>query len=222
MIQIDEEKNCCGCGACMVVCPKKCIDMHEGSLGHLFPTIDLERCVNCAVCEKVCPMLLQADCPSYSKKAYVSYAADERTRFLGSSGGMFGVFADWAISNGYKVYGAAFDENLQLKCTLAEDKTALIKLYKSKYLQSCLSEKLTEIKTRLDFGEKVLFVSTPCQVAALKNFLRKNYENLITVDFFCHGVPSQIFFDKCLKIDEKNLVERLRAIRSAQKNIQVE
>ena len=150
-------------------------------------------------------MLAQPGNQPLEQKAFAAYAKTEDVRFAGSSGGLFGVFARKVIDQGFVVYGAAFDKELKLKCTSAETKDALRSLYKSKYLQSNLTGKYREIENRLKKGEKVLFVSTPCQVRALKLFLSKEYANLITIDFFCHGVPSQKFFDQCLALDRKRL-----------------
>lgn len=205
MIQILQEKDCCGCGACSIACPKNCITMEERSLGHLFPSIDYDKCVNCGKCERVCPMLSQHNNEDFTQKAFAAYARNSDVRFEGSSGGMFGVFARKLMECGFVVYGAAFDERLKLKCTLAETKDKLHPLCKSKYLQSELTGKYIEIESRLKKGDKVLFVSTPCQVYALKQFLSKEYKNLTTIDFFCHGVPSQKFFDQCIELDRKRL-----------------
>lgn len=205
MIEILDEKNCCGCGACSVACPKGCIIMEERSLGHLFPSVDRSLCVDCGKCESVCPMMGRSSNQPFEQSAFAAYAKDPHVRFEGSSGGMFGVFARSLIDRGFVVYGAAFDNNLKLKCTSAQTKKALHPLCKSKYLQSDLTGTYREIENRLKKGAKVLFVSTPCQVRALKLFLSKQYEGLITVDFFCHGVPSQKFFDQCLALDSKRL-----------------
>lgn len=150
-------------------------------------------------------MLAQPSKQPLEKKAFAAYAKAADVRFEGSSGGMFGVFARELIDQGFVVYGAAFDKELKLKCTPAETKEELHPLCKSKYLQSDLTGRYKEIENRLKKCDKVLFVSTPCQVRALKLFLSKEYANLITIDFFCHGVPSQKFFDQCLDLDSKRL-----------------
>lgn len=201
MIQVENEKDCCGCAACAAACPKQCIKMEQGTLGHLFPKVNAELCVDCGICQKMCPM--QKELPQVEQqKAYAAYTKDQQLRFDSSSGGMFATFARHLMKQGYVVYGAAFDENLQLQCTLAENENELKPLMKSKYLQSNIGSKYSEIRAKLEQGQKVLLVSTPCQIAALKQYLKKEYSNLITVDFFCHGVPSQSFFEECLSYDE--------------------
>lgn len=171
-------------------------------MGHLFPRVDALSCISCEKCKRVCPMMHPLHHPE-GQSAYAAYAKDSRIRFLGSSGGMFGVLAEHLLEQGYIVYGAAFDSNHHCKCTMARTKEDLVPLMKSKYLQSDATEQYETIKRQLQQGEKVLFVSTPCQVAALKCYIGKNYDNLITIDFVCHGVPSQRLFDDGLKFEEK-------------------
>ena len=204
MIQILHENNCCGCGACQVVCPVSCIHMVEGTLGAQLPRVDLQKCIKCGKCEKVCPMLhAEKEKNLAPQVAYAAYAENTAVRFAGSSGGLFGTLAKALVKECYLVYGAAFDEDLKLKCTSATNEAELVPLFKSKYLQSELAGRLAEIKQLLDSGSKVMFVSTPCQVTALKRFLGKPYVNLVLVDFLCHGTPSQRFFDECREYEEK-------------------
>lgn len=206
MIKVLNEHNCCGCGACSVVCPKKCIEMRPGSLGHLFPFVNEKECIKCNLCNSVCPMEINGILPSTTGEnhvAFASFSKDSNIRYRGSSGGVFEVLARRLLQDGYLVYGSAFTNDLKLVCKEASNIDELNPLLKSKYLQSDLTNKYKEIESKLKDGFKVLFVSTPCQVCSLKKFLRKNYSHLITIDFFCHGVPSQKFFDECLEFDEK-------------------
>ncbi len=203
MIGTDDKSMCCGCATCAMVCPCRAITMKEDQAGFVFPVVEKDFCVNCGLCEKKCPVLNHKNEEDFAHKFYAAYAADKTTRSNGSSGGMFGVIAKHFIRENAVVYGAAFDENLKLRCTGAEDEESLQALYKSKYLQSNIGDKFFEIKKHLENGRKVLFVSTPCQVYALKLFLGQEQENLFTVDFVCHGVPSQSFFDKCINFTEK-------------------
>ena len=203
MINIKEEKNCCGCMACVAVCPINCITVEKATLGTKIAMADSEKCISCGKCEKVCPMLHNDMKNTTLRDTYAAFQKESKIRFRGSSGGMFETFARVLIKEGYVVYGAAFDKELKLKCTLASNFDELEPLTKSKYLQSDMSDKYIEIKQKLENGEKVLFVSTPCQNAALKLFLNKEYENLLMVDFLCHGVPSQSFFDECIRYTEE-------------------
>ncbi|MEA4964576.1 MAG: Coenzyme F420 hydrogenase/dehydrogenase, beta subunit C-terminal domain [Oscillospiraceae bacterium] len=202
MVTLANENQCCGCSACSVVCPQHCIEMQEGTLGHLFPHIEVGQCVSCGLCDKVCPMKTEIKETDYNQKAYAAYATDKEVRFRGSSGGMFEIFSRVLLKQRFLIYGAAFTKELNLKCVQANSEETLGPLMKSKYLQSDMHEKFDEIQSLLLAGKNVMFTSTPCQIVALKNYLRKPYPNLITVDFFCHGVPSQRFFHECLTYDE--------------------
>lgn len=204
MISINDKSDCCGCGNCSLKCPSKAIEMSVDKAGFIFPKINRNLCTDCNLCDSVCPVFNHKKEVDLNHTIYVAYAKDRETRFNGSSGGMFGLIAQHIILKGGKVYGAAFDENLKLKCTEASCLEELNLLYKSKYIQSELGDIFYTVKKNLDLGTPVLFVSTPCQVYALKLFLSKDYDNLITVDFLCHGVPSQQFFDKCRNYVENN------------------
>lgn len=203
MVHIEKEKDCCGCAACMAACPKNCITMKEGTLGARFPSIDKAMCVSCGMCETVCPIMNIKSDKRTEYTAYAAYSKNSDVRMRASSGGMVETFSTYLFEKNYVVYGAAFHENLTLKCTEATNQTELFPLLKSKYIQSDLSGKYQEIKEKLNAGERILFVSTPCQVYALKLYLKKQYDNLITVDFICRGVPSQRFFDACTTYDER-------------------
>ncbi len=131
-------------------------------------------------------------------KGYMMYANDNETRRLGSSGGIFGLLAQNVIKNGGIVFGAAFDENLKLTIGKAETPEELLPLYKSKYIQCNTTGLFGSVEQELKKGRSVLVCNTPCNIAALKKYLKNDYDNLLLVDFVCHGVPSQDFFDKCL------------------------
>ena len=202
MINITNENQCCGCQACTVVCPQQCIHMEKGTLGSKIAVANIVQCIDCGLCNKVCPMENKTNAVIENQKAYAALAIDGAVREQGSSGGVFETLARKVISSDGVVYGAAFDENLQLHCTAATTIDELKALCKSKYLQSDMLAAFSNVKADLDLGKQVLFVSTPCQVSALKLYLKSNYDNLITVDFFCHGVPSQEFFDECIAYED--------------------
>ncbi len=203
MIEIKNESSCCGCAACAAKCPQKCISMKKAALGTLIAQADKNRCISCGICDSVCPMRKEINTKNNILETYAAYSNKKDVRHGGSSGGIFGTFATALLEQGYIVYGAAFDEGLNLKCTSAAAQEELKPLLKSKYLQSDLSDKYSEIEKYLKSGRKILFVSTPCQVFALKLYLKKEYDNLTTVDFLCHGVPSQEFFSGCIEFREK-------------------
>lgn len=204
MIKILNDADCCGCAVCAEVCPSKCITMSPGTLGALFPSVDEARCLQCGRCDAVCPLRMKLPGePAMEQKAYAAYAADPDDRYSGSSGGVFPVLAKKVLEMGGVVYGAAFDRELQLKCTAAATEEELRPLFKSKYLQSDMQRHYKEIQELLKNGKLVFVTATPCQIAALKSFLGDEYDNLVTADFFCHGVPSQEFFNRCRQYEQE-------------------
>lgn len=196
MINISEEKQCCGCKACEVICPRECIKMEKGTLGFYYPKIEINDCVDCGLCEKVCP-IQNVDIKD-SIEYYAGYAENSDTRLRGSSGGIFGSIAKYVIKNQGVVIGSGFDDKLKLKTFIVDDEEHLELLYKSKYIQTDTNNVYTKIKKCLLENENkfVLYCSTPCNIQALKNYLKKEYKNLILIDFVCHGVGSQQLFDQ--------------------------
>ncbi|NDV82029.1 Coenzyme F420 hydrogenase/dehydrogenase, beta subunit C-terminal domain [Bacteroides sp. 51] len=197
------DNNCCGCYACLDICPQKCITMKEDEEGFNYPSINNTKCIECGKCVSTCP---NTNIELSSRLPYSTYAAianNDSIHKSGSSGGVFSLLADYIIKNGGKVWGAAFDSNLQLKHTSAVEKEDISKLCRSKYIQSSLQGVYKAIKLDLSNNVFTLFVGTPCQCSALRNFLKKEYSNLLIVDFVCHGVPSQSLFNSSLKWFEK-------------------
>lgn len=183
------KKECCGCTACMHICPMKCIAMEEDEEGFLYPVINEEKCIHCHQCENVCPIQNIKDSDARTE-TLVGYSRNEEIRKQSSSGGIFSVLAEWILQQNGVVFGAAFDENFEVHHISVESKEKLAKLRGSKYVQSRLENVYLEIKQYLEINRIVLFTGTACQIAGLKKYLDKEYENLYTVDVLCHGVPS--------------------------------
>ena len=210
MIEIKEKKDCCGCSACVQRCPKSCISLKEDNEGFLYPIVDKDICIDCGLCEKVCPVLHQGK----GRKPLKVYAAknyDEEIRKQSSSGGIFTLLAEKVIQEGGVVFGARFDENWEVKHDYTETMEGLTVFRGSKYVQSRVEDSYRKAERFLKQGKKVLFSGTPCQIAGLKRFLHKEYENLLTVDFVCHGVPSPKVWKQYLKetiarMCDKNMV----------------
>lgn len=197
MISITNPKECCGCGACAQICPKQCISLKEDKEGFLYPAVDNSSCIDCGLCERVCPVINQNE----FQKPIVTLAAvnsDESVRLASSSGGIFTLLAEKTIDNGGVVFGAAFDENWDVKHICIDSKSELPKLRGSKYVQSIIGNCYKEAKRHLSAGKEVLFSGTPCQIAGLKRFLHKEYKNLKTMDIVCHGTPSPLVWRKYL------------------------
>ena len=190
MIHITDKKNCCGCSACVQRCPKQCIRLEEDTEGFLYPQVDEETCIKCGLCEKVCPILNQADKLSVLEVLAVKNPNDEE-RINSSSGGVFLPLAREVINQGGVVFGAVYDESWEVHHVYAEKIEDVYPMMGSKYLQSKIGNSFKDAERFLKQGREVLFVGSPCQIAGLRTYLRnKQYQNLLAVDFLCHGVPS--------------------------------
>lgn len=189
MINITDKKQCCGCAACVQKCPKQCISLSEDKEGFLYPHVDKEACIDCGLCEKVCPVLL----PYETREPLQVLAAinkNEKIRMESSSGGIFTLLAEPIIREGGVVFGARFDDDWQVTLDYTETIEGLAAFRGSKYVQARTGEAYKQCEQFLKAGRKVLFTGSPCQIAGLIHYLRKEYDNLITCDFVCHGVPS--------------------------------
>lgn len=196
---IDKVGNlCCGCSACASVCPKKCIAMRENSEGFLYPVIDREKCVKCGLCEKICPVMHTSH-DNDLREAYGAITKDNDMLLRSSSGGIFTELAKSVLSDGGCVFGAAFSDGFHsVKHVVVESVEGLSSLRGSKYVQSDIGNTFHEAKEQLEKGRLVLFSGTPCQIAGLKNYLGKEYDNLLLVDIICHGTPSPALWTRYL------------------------
>lgn len=197
MIEIKEKKDCCGCHACMSVCPKRCIVMSSDEEGFLYPKVDTSVCIDCGLCEKVCPVLHQG-LARVPLKVYAARNRNERILQESSSGGVFTLLAEKIILHGGVVFGVKFDEAWNAVHAWADSLEGLAAFRGAKYVQSRVGNAYREAESFLKQGRRVLFSGTPCQIAGLKKFLRKEYDGLLTVDIVCHGVPSPLVWQQYL------------------------
>ncbi|MDE5628524.1 MAG: Coenzyme F420 hydrogenase/dehydrogenase, beta subunit C-terminal domain [Muribaculaceae bacterium] len=200
-ISILPHNDCCGCRACGDVCPVSCISFNKDNEGFLYPCVNNDTCIHCGKCTKTCPELKQ-DFNNVPDNVMAAFALSNTARQAGSSGGLFGLIAESVINKGGKVWGAAFDDNLQLRHICATTIVGLEPLLRSKYLQSDTSGCFKQIAKDLKNGTLTLFCGTPCQCNALRNYVGEN-RNLYLIDLICHGVPSQDLFDKSIAWFEK-------------------
>ena len=206
MISIKDKKKCCGCSACVQRCPKQCINFREDNEGFRYPYIDTDKCINCGLCEKVCPIINQYN-EKVPTKVYAAINTNEKIRMQSSSGGIFTYIATKVIEEKGVVFGARFDKNWEVKHDFTENIEGLSAFRGSKYMQSRIEDNYLKVEKFLKDGRKVLFSGTPCQIAGLKRYLKKNYENLLTIDIICHGVPSPKIWRLYLnEIYKKNLI----------------
>lgn len=189
MIQITDKHNCCGCEACAQSCPKTCISMIRDAEGFLYPHADSNVCINCGICEKVCPVINQNE-PRQPRMVLAAINRDDEVRRQSSSGGVFTVLAQQIIEKGGVVFGARFDNQWQVVIDYAETLEAITPFQGSKYVQAQTNGSFKQCKRFLEAGRDVMYCGTPCQIAGLQHFLRGEYSNLLAVEVICHGVPS--------------------------------
>jgi len=208
MIKIDEKKNCCGCSACANVCPKRCIRMVEDNEGFLYPEVEQDICINCGLCERVCPIKNPVkEQVNLEQKAFVAKNRDEVVLRESTSGGAFSAIAKWVINQGGIVFGARLNQNFEVEHVAVEKYEDLKVFRNSKYVQSNIGKTFCQVRNYLNDGRIVLFSGTGCQLEGLLHFLQKNYENLYTIDVICRAVPSPLVLRKYLEM------QRLRGLQ---------
>jgi len=203
--------SCCGCTACRSICPKQCISMEEDPEGFLYPHVDTTLCIDCEACVKVCPFHNPVE-ESRPESVFAAINENEEIRRESSSGGIFTMLAEKVINEGGVVFGARYTDDWQVEIVPTETTDGIAAFRGSKYLQARMGESMKLAKKYLQEGRKVLFSGTPCQIAGLRHYLRKDYDNLLAVDFVCHGVPSP-------KVWQKYLAEVSEAGKRAIKDI---
>lgn len=198
------KNECTGCFSCFNACPKGAIEMEEDKCGFIYPTINEDKCINCKLCEKVCPVLNKIEL-NKPKKCYAGRVKDSRDLKKATSGGIATQLSKKILEEDGVVYRASFTSNCEVSHIRVDNEYELDKLRGSKYVHSYVNNTYKLVKKDLNDGKKVLFVGTPCQIAGLKKYLLKEYSNLYTVDVICHGVPSQQFLKDEVKRLEKNI-----------------
>ncbi|WP_238915428.1 Coenzyme F420 hydrogenase/dehydrogenase, beta subunit C-terminal domain [Clostridium sp. YIM B02555] len=201
MIDIVKKSDCSGCYSCANICPKECINIEVDDEGFGYPVINNGECTKCNLCEKACPVINDPKAQKIEIIAYACRNKNEDIRKSSSSGGVFTLLCEEVIKKGGVVFGAAFDENYEVKHIGAETIEECEKLRGSKYVQSKIGNTYKQAKDFLNNGRLVLFSGTQCQIKGLNLFLNKSYDNLITSEIICHGVPSP----KIFKLYKENL-----------------
>ncbi len=222
MLKITDKALCCGCGVCAQACPVGCIRLESDSEGFLYPKTDEDACIRCGKCERVCPFRTEnLREPAQSVKAYLVKNGDEEVRQVSSSGGAFLLLADAVLRDHGVVFGARM-EGLTCVHGAAQTASGVRAFCGSKYVQSDSTAVWKQVERELKSGKKVLFTGTPCQVAGLKRFLAKPYENLLCADLICHGTPSPgVFARYCEELtQEYGEVPRALRFRHKERNWQ--
>ena len=183
---------CTGCGACTQVCTHQALSMKSDEEGFLFPSLDLDKCIDCGICDKICPVVNKNQANNYNhQKGYIATTHHEEFYQESASIGICTMLSNLVIKEGGIVFGCFLDEDTWKAYHIGvTDTNGIEKIRNSKYLQSDTKRTFTEVKTLLKEEKTVLYIGTPCQIAGLKAFLRKDYPNLLLIDIICHGVFS--------------------------------
>ena len=221
MIEIKDKRDCCGCNACGDVCAHEAITFKTDHEGFWYPEVDKDKCTDCHLCEKVCPMLHISELKHNdfdTPKVYGCYHNDIVIRFDSTSGGLFSALAQEMYKQKGYVGGAIYADTFDVVNFISNDKKDLKRLRSSKYLQSNAEGLYRRIKELLQAGEKVLACGSPCQMAALRSYLRKDYDNLLIVDFVCRATNSPKVFHKYLESLEARYGAKIVAVKDKNKD----
>lgn len=211
-------EECCGCSACVAICPISCIKMKETEEGFLYPIIeDMSKCLHCSLCAKVCPMEASRE-EKNDITALAGYTKNDDVIMNCSSGGIFPEIAKLFLEQSGVVYGAHLQNDHKLTHIEINNFEELEKILGSKYIQSDMQDTFVRCKERLEEGKNVLFSGTPCQIDGLYRFLHHEYQNLYTIDVICHGVPSQKMFDHYVSFLERKHKAKLMDINFRDKS----
>ncbi len=217
-MEIGDKNLCNGCMACVYKCPQNCIEIIENEEGFLYPHIEEDKCIHCGICTRTCEGCKDYFVEEKPIKSFASYNLDLLQRKNSSSGGIFSVLAEWIINHGGYVVGAAYVSKDKVEHIIVGNKNELPELMGSKYVQSFIGNVLGEVKKLLEKQKKVLFSGTPCQLAGLKAYLGKEYENLYLVDLVCHGTPSPKLFRHYVKLMEEKHKKEIRCVNFRDKS----
>lgn len=205
MIHITDKQKCCGCNACGDICHKGSITFKTDLEGFWYPEVNMESCINCHLCEKVCPIIEPAKYVTrYDEPiVYAAYTKDDAIRTDSTSGGIHSMLAQAMYKKHAYIGGAIYNEDHTVSHIASNDPNRLDDIRSSKYLQSSMEGQYKEVKKLLQAGEEVLYCGCPCQIQALYKYLKKEYDNLTTCDFICRGVNSPKVFLKYMDMLER-------------------
>lgn len=210
--RICDHDLCTGCQACIMACPQKCISMEQEQNGFFYPVINREKCVSCGKCQSVCPVANRYIDDNQKPHCFIAFNRDDGIRKNSSSGGVFGGLAGAVIEEAGIVFGAVLDAEQKCSIVSCTSMEAVKRTYASKYVQADVGDTYKEAEKYLKEGKKVLYSGTPCQIGGLHAYLGKEYENLITVDLICHGVPSPKAWQEYKESIEKKYDSKIQKV----------
>ena len=215
MVDIKNNNDCCGCNACGDICPNGSITFKTDKEGFWYPKVDINTCIDCHLCEMVCPMLNQSDfIVRYEvPKVYAAYNKNEEVRLDSTSGGVHSLMAQYIFAKGGYVGGAIYNTDHTVSHITSDDPSKLDEIRSSKYLQSKMVGQYKDVKDLLHLGKTVFYCGAPCQIQALYKYLRKDYDNLITADFICRGVNSPKVFISYINMLERQFGSKATGIK---------
>ncbi len=212
MINIINKEFCCGCAVCTDQCPKKCISMISDEEGFKYPHVDQNKCINCGLCNKVCPIENKVEEKGGLLYAYAAWNKDDVVRTQSTSGGVFTALAETIVQRNGIVIGAQYNQNNRVSHAVAEDQGGISKLRQSKYVQSDTNGIYAVTKKALATGRPVLFCGTPCHTEGLVKYLRGKPSNLILCDFICRGIISPLVYEKYLEYLELKYGSKIKLV----------
>lgn len=214
MMQVCEHEKCCGCMACVNICPKACIKMDINSRGEEIPAINEKNCIDCGLCQKVCPVI-RGNQGHETKKVIAAWSTDNTVRKTSASGGIASeVYRLYALKNQWYA-GCKMDVDHKCRFYLSQKDDQYLEFQNSKYVYSFMGDLYKKIESVLKNGEKAVMVGLPCQISGLKNYLSVrniDIENLITIDLICHGIVPSMYLIEWIKQCEKKFHRHAEAV----------
>lgn len=221
MIQIKDKSDCCGCQACGDVCPRGSISFKTDEEGIWYPEVNSDTCIDCHLCEKVCPILNQVSCSGNSSDpvTYILQAPNTIDRLKSASGGAYTLLIQEIFKRGGFVAGHIWDDKASVKGYISCKSEDLDMLRGTKYLQSDMEGMYKAVKHLLQEGKFVLFSGCPCQIAAMRSFLKKEFDNLLMTDFVCMGIDSPLAFKKYIESLEHQFQSKMVFFKAKSKEV---
>ncbi|NDV47271.1 4Fe-4S dicluster domain-containing protein [Paludibacter sp. 221] len=201
MNNVSKMKGCYGCGVCNMACPKNIISIKLNADGFYEPEVDNSLCIECGLCLSVCAYNddnISLPEKRVEIKSYASWSKNDKVRYDCSSGGIGFEIGKYLLENGYKACGVRYNaHSKRAEHFIAYEPKEYLASIGSKYIQSYTVDAFSQVNKK----EKYLITGTPCQIDSFRRYIKKFKveDNFVLMDFFCHGVPSMLMWEKYLK-----------------------